>query len=191
MNINQLDDRQIEILQIITEYINNNKTIPQFSSRTLYQFLSRERSDLNIRELTNLLEYLTLFGIGTYSHQKGLQIANRIPLNNLLKSGGIRGAIEKEKAKQQKAIERQSKSYELTDLQISKIKKEIESKITLHQTEFYQKSIDKLSKELDEKAIAIKKELQLTTIQKNKEQLWTIWLALIISFAALLVAIFK
>lgn len=173
MNITELDDRQIEILQLIIEHIDKDEKSPQFHGVQLYHVLQNEREDLkNRREMENLLEFLRLFGIGDYSHRDGFQILNRIPLKNLLKDGGIRGAIERAKSFEENLSSRQEKFNELIELKTKK-----------------------LSKELDEKTTAIEKELKQTTIDKNKEQMklikdqqLIIWITLGVSILALIKA---
>lgn len=103
--------------------------------------------------------------------------------------GGYREFVEQKSVKEQQTSAMQSQAHELTILQIAKIKEDIELKITKNQNEFYEKSIQKLTNELDEKARAIEREIKLTSIKRNKSQLWTSWIATIISIASLLVAI--
>ncbi|MBV6427295.1 MAG: hypothetical protein KIPDCIKN_01811 [Haliscomenobacter sp.] len=103
--------------------------------------------------------------------------------------GGYQEFVENKSIKEQQDMERQSMAHELTALQISNIKEEIELQITKQQNDFYQKSIEKLTNELDEKARAIEKELKLTSIKRNKRQLWTMIATLVIALVSLLIAV--
>ncbi|MEO1257989.1 MAG: hypothetical protein AAFZ15_04300 [Bacteroidota bacterium] len=116
----------------------------------------------------------------------------------LVRQGGYEKFLEMKKAEHQKSLELQDKQHEFAELQIIKIKKELSAEITKHQKEYYEKSVEKLRIELDEKFMKAQEKMRKeqseffrTSVKKNKEQLWTIWIAIIISVAFLLMTILQ
>lgn len=134
-------------------------------------------------ELLQELELITIPSVTEKGHPKTIFVT---PKGNDVLSieDGLKALIQEKQTKEQEEADRLSKSHELTKLQLSKIKEELESKIMKNQNEFFQKSIADLNNKLDERARAIEKKLKTTTIRKNKMQMVTIIASIILSILA-------
>ncbi len=145
----------------------------------------KRKLGIETKGMNDRLALLETYNIARFNHTATRNTVEKLPnLGEVVHAGGLAKYLEQKQIKEQKEADRLSKSHQLTELQLSKIKEELASEITKNQNEFYQKSITDLNNKLDDKARAIEKELKTTTIRKNKIQVVIIIASFILSILA-------
>ena len=192
MNITELDDRQIEILEKITTYINTNYELEAYYFNLLQLVFKDVFTDVTNLELRELLEYLPLLGIGIYDIEKGFYTPNRSALQRFLKNGGITSAIAKEKEKDQKInlkTELEIQNFRLQIEQLKFEKSQIDNKV-----EIANLTINSLNTQIEqlnfEKSQSDKKaEIATLTIENLKRQNKYIVLGFITTIITIMITI--
>ena len=120
MQITDLNDRQIEILQLILEYIGENPRA-HLTAVIVWKNVKERAPDLTNQGTRDFLNYLQLLGVGTYTNDKGFKV-DAIALDSVLRKGGIRSIIEGERQKTIKEAEKSEIDFQLKIKQLEDVK---------------------------------------------------------------------
>ena len=195
--INEINDKT----ELIIQKLYKETTPPDVT-------LFAEKIKISYPVLVREIAVLQLYKVAEIRKEEGKHVKKLHRLKNFADvklAGGLRNYLKQEEANKSVESELKSKVEELTELEILKIKKDIDSRITENQAEFYERIIKKLDTELSDKSINIQNQLQkeqsdffTTSSQRNEDQMLYFkvmifigLLSLIVSSAALYYSLMK